>query len=68
MEIDLIWKITVKSTDLISSFIDLFRPVEKEENQKNIDTVILSEFIEEQITEVHSIELDESKYTLDFNL
>lgn len=67
-KLDEIWKITVKSTDLISSFIDLFRPVEKEENQKNIDTVILSEFIEEQITEVHSIELDESKYTLDFNL
>lgn len=67
-ELDKKWTITLKSTDLISSYIDLFRPIEKEENQKNIDTVILSEFIEEEINEVHSIELEKNDYTLDFNL
>ncbi len=67
-ELDETWKVTVKSSDLISSFIDLFRPIEKEENQKNIDTVILSEFVEEQINEVHSIELEQNEYTLNFNL
>lgn len=67
-ELDETWRITAKSSDLISSFIDLFRPTEKEENQKNIDTVILSEFVEEQINEVHSIELEQNEHTLNFNL
>lgn len=60
-ELDEKWTITAKSTDLISSYIDLFRPTEKEENQKIIDTVILSEFVEEQVNEVHSIELVQSE-------
>ena len=58
-ELDEKWIVTVKGSDLISSYIDLFRPEEKEENQKSIDTVILSEFVEEQINEVHSIELEQ---------
>lgn len=62
------WQITLKSTDLISTYIDMFRPVEKEENADNINTVILSEFVEEKVNEVHSLELDGSIYTLDFNL
>ena len=60
-ELDEKWTITAKNTDLISSYIDLFRPTEKEENQKIIDTVILSEFVEEQVNEVHSIELVQSE-------
>lgn len=62
------WQITLKSTDLISTYIDMFRPAEKEENQENINTVILSEFVEEQINEKHSIELEQSEHTLNFNL
>ena len=58
-ELDEKWTITVKSSDLVSSYIDLFRPEEKEENKKSIDTVILSEFVEEQINEVHSIEVEQ---------
>lgn len=50
------WILTLKSTDLISTYIDMFRPVERTENENNIDTVILSEYVEEQILEVHSIE------------
>lgn len=57
-ELEQNWKITLKSTDLISTYIDMFRPTEKEENQKTIDTVILSEFIEETINEVHELEVE----------
>ena len=62
------WKITLKSTDLISTYIDMFRPTEREENEANINTVILSEFIEEKINEVHSLEIAQSTHTLNFNL
>ena len=62
------WKMTLKSTDLISTYIDMFRPVEKEESQENINTVILSEFVEEQINEKHSLEVEQSEHTLNFNL
>lgn len=67
-EIEQNWQITLKSTDLISTYIDMFRPAEKEENADNINTVILSEFVEEKVNEVHSLELDESTHTLNFNL
>lgn len=67
-EIEQNWHITLKSTDLISTYIDMFRPNEKEENADNINTVILSEFVEEEVNEIHSLELDESTHTLNFNL
>ena len=50
------WKITVKNSDLISTYIDLFRPTEQEESEDIINTIILSEFVEETINETHSIE------------
>lgn len=62
------WKITLKSSDFISTYIDMFRPVEREENQSHIDTVILSEFVEEKVNEVHSLDIDGSTHTLNFNL
>lgn len=60
-EIEQNWKITVKSTDLISTYIDMFRPAEQEESEDTINTVILSEFIEEKINETHDIEIDTLK-------
>ena len=63
------WKLTLKSADLISTYIDIFRPAEKEETQDKIDTVILSEFIEESINEVHTVEISNPEnHTLNFNL
>lgn len=50
------WRITLKSSDLISSYIDMFRPEEQQENQDVVDTVILSEFIEETLNETHIVE------------
>lgn len=62
------WQIILKSTDLISTYIDMFRPNEKQESQEKIDTVVLSEFIEENIREIHSVELNNHEHTLDFNV
>ena len=63
------WKITLKNADLVSTYIDMFRPAEVEETQDKIDTVILSEFVEENIKEIHTISLaDQDSHTLNFNL
>lgn len=62
------WNITLKATDFISSYIDLFRPVEVEENENKIDTVILSEFLEENIEEKHETQNNIQEHTLNFNL
>lgn len=67
-EIEQNWKLSLKSSDLISTYIDMFRPSEQEESQSAIDTIILSEFIEEQINEVHSLELQNNEHTLNFNI
>ena len=67
-EIEQNWKITLKSADLVSTYIDLFRPVETEETEDKIDTVILSEFIEENIKEAHTISINQDYHTLNFNL
>ena len=68
-EIEQNWKITLKSADLVSTYIDLFRPVETEETEEKIDTVILSEFVEENIKEIHTVSIkNEGNHTLNFNL
>lgn len=56
-EIEQNWKITLKSSDLVSTYIDLFRPTEQQESENTIDTIILSEFIEEKMHESHYIEI-----------
>ena len=53
------WKLTLKNTDLISTYIDMFRPVERENATTSIGSVVLSEFIEENIHEIHEIEIEE---------
>ena len=50
------WQITLKSSDLISSYIDIFRPSEQQENENNSYGVIVSEFIEEEINEIHTMQ------------
>ena len=68
-EIEQNWKITLKSADLVSTYIDLFRPAEVEETEDKIDTVILSEFVEENIKEIHTVSIkDKSSHTLNFNI
>ena len=43
-------------SDLISSYIDMFRPSEQQENENNSYGVIVSEFIEEGINEIHTMQ------------
>lgn len=50
------WNITVKNADFVSTYIDLFRPLEQQQDENNINTMILSEFIEENIKETHTTE------------
>lgn len=54
------WEITAKNSDIISSYIDMFRPKEQQENKNNVESMILSEFIEETFSETHTIEDYES--------
>jgi len=56
-ELEQNWNIILKNSDLNSTYIDLFRPGEVQENESKIDTVVLSEFIEENIYEKHSVEV-----------
>ena len=67
-ETDKEWKIILKNSNLISTYIDIFRPQENQENQECINTVILSEFIEDKIIETHNTEVKSNEHTLNFNL
>lgn len=53
------WKIKLKNSDLNSTYIDLFRPTQKQENESKTDTVVLSEYVEEAIYERHEINIEE---------
>ena len=55
-ELEQNWKFTLKNADLFTTYIDMFRKYEQEENQETINTIILSEFVDEQINEVHEQE------------
>lgn len=55
-ELEQKWTYTLKNADLFTTYIDLFRKQEKEENQETVNTVILSEFIDESILEIHEQE------------
>lgn len=59
-EIEQNWKITLKSADLVSTYIDIFRPTETQESEDSVDTVILSEFVEENIFEKHTAIVEEN--------
>ena len=60
-ELEKKWKYILKNADLFTTYIDLFRKQEQEENLESINTVILSEFIEEQIYEVHDYTIQENE-------
>lgn len=58
------WTIIAKTSDFISSYVDLFRPAEQQNSENAINTIILSEFSEEQFVETHDVvdyEDDEDK-------
>lgn len=49
------WNITLRSSDVLENFIDLFREKEKQENNEQVETVIISEYVEEKINEIHEV-------------
>ena len=50
------WLITAKTSDFLTTYIDLFRRQEQEQNQDTSDELIISEYIEEKIEEIHIVE------------
>lgn len=50
------WEITLKNSDIVSSYIDLFRPTQIQETEAQDNSLVISEFIEEKIDETHIIE------------
>lgn len=53
------WDVTAQNADIVSSYIDIFRPIEQQTVEDTTSTLILSEYIEETIKEIHEIEVVE---------
>ena len=51
-----IWDIVLKSSNIISSYIDIFRPSQVQETETQENSLVISEFTEEGINESHNIE------------
>lgn len=51
-----IWDIVLKSSNIIGSYIDIFRPTKIQETETQEDSLVISEFTEEGINEIHNIE------------
>ena len=47
--------VTVKNSNFVSTYIDMFRPEEKEESEEDISTLLIGVLSEEGIQEKHSI-------------
>ena len=52
-------KISLKKSDLVSSYIDIFRPMEEQTSEDSISTMILGEYMEERVNQTHEIEVVE---------
>ena len=51
------WHITLRNADLLSSFIDLFRPDTIQETRETTDSVMIAEYTKEGINEIHAEEV-----------
>lgn len=54
------WQFTVQQSDIVASYIDLFRPAQSQETETQEASLVISEFVEETINETHVIEEVES--------
>lgn len=50
------WEITAKKSNLLSSYIDLFRNKEDETSDEDNSSLLISEYITEGINEIHNVE------------
>lgn len=55
------WDVVIQNSDMISSYIDIFRPTEQQTTEDPASTMILSEYAEEVINEIHEIEVLEDE-------
>ncbi len=55
-EYDQNWKITLKNADMLSTFIDLFRPVTQQEQVTSNETSMIAEYVEDVIYEKHDVQ------------
>ena len=55
-ELHQIWEFKVQQSDIISSYIDIFRPAQSQETESQDASLIISEFVEEYVKETHIIE------------
>lgn len=58
-ENDKVWNIKLQNSDIISSYIDIFRPIEQQTNTDITSTMLLGEYVAETIKEIHEIEVVE---------
>lgn len=49
------WIITLRSSDVLENYIDLFREKEKQEINEQLETVTISEYLEEKINEKYEV-------------
>jgi len=55
-ELEQLWTITLQNSNLINNYIDMFRPAQTQETETQNESMIISEFIEERVDEVHNVE------------
>ena len=55
-EIEQNWQITLQNSDMLSSYIDLFRPSQSQETEEQENSIIISEYDDELISEIHNVE------------
>lgn len=53
-ELEQNWRVTLKNADLLSTFIDLFRPQTEQETNEMNDSIMIAEFTTEGINEIHT--------------
>ncbi len=54
-EDDITYTYILQNSDVINSYIDIFRPVKKQETETQEHSLIISEFTEEELKEIHTI-------------
>lgn len=53
------WEYTLKSTNILDNYVDLFRAKEQETNEKTIN-LVTSDYVEEEIIEKYEVSINES--------
>lgn len=55
-ELEQSWIITLQNSSLLNNYIDIFRPTQTQETETQNESMVISEFIEEKINEIHIVE------------